>query len=367
MEIGGLALIGLLLASATSIVNVLTDVSRKKALDRNELIAATTCAKFFGAIAYTLVFAWRISSVGIPTFRDNGPLFGFDALHFAPFTTFLIYLAIDIAGITCATLLYFRALQVSPLSLCMPFIAFTPLFLIPTGYVLLRELPSTVKLIGVLLVVLGSLVMHRHLFAISLLEPVKAIVRERGSRYMLMVAFIFSLTNPLDAKLVRMSDAYTLAFCYGILLTLIFAAMSIVRGADWGLVMRSVPYWIILAGVGETAVNLLQFSSHNFIDVVITISLKRAGIVLSVLMGWLIFKERDITDKLIASTVMVAGALMFYLPMTITQSLTVTLITLIGMSIALFITRNQKPDDIHTSVSTLTESSSAAPSGVEPT
>lgn len=367
MEIGGLLLIGLLLATATSVVNVLTDVARKKALDRNELIAATACAKFFGAVAYTIVFAWRLSSAGMPTFRDSGPLFGFAGLHFSPFTSFLVYLAIDMAGVTCATLLYFRALQVSPLSLCMPFIAFTPLFLIPTGYVLLGELPSSVKLIGVLLVVLGSLVMHRQLFAVSWLEPVKAIVRERGSRYMLMVAFIFSLTNPLDAKLVRMSDAYMLAFSYGILLSLIFATMAIVRRADWRLVMRSAPFWIILAGVGETAVNLLQFSSHNFIDVVITISLKRAGIVLSVLMGWLVFKERDITDKLIAATVMVAGALMFYLPLTLKQSLIMTAITLVGMSIALYVTRRRKTEELHPSVSELTESSSAAASGVEPT
>jgi uncharacterized membrane protein len=372
MEIGGLALIGLLLATATSVVNVLTDVSRKKALDRHELIAATSLAKFFGAVAYTIVFVWRVSNVGLPTFRDNGPLFGFESMHFAPFTTFLIYLAIDMAGVTCATLLYFRALQVSPLSLCMPFIAFTPLFLIPTGYVLLRELPSTVKLIGVILVVIGSLVMHRQLFSVSWFEPLKAIVRERGSRYMLMVAFIFSLTNPLDAKLVRMSDAYTLAFSYGILLCLIFATMAVIRRADWKAVMRSAAFWIILAGVGETAVNLLQFSSHNFIDVVITISLKRAGIVLSVLMGWLIFRERDITDKLIASTVMVAGALMFYLPMTLPQSLAVTTIALVGMTIALYVTRKQLRHDehgneIHTSVAELTEASSAAPAGVERT
>lgn len=367
MEVGGLLLIGLLLATATSITNVLTDVARKKALTGHDLIGATSCAKFFGAVAYTIVFAWRISAEGLPTFRDNGPLFGFESLHFSPFITFLIYLTIDMAGVTCATLLYFRALQISPLSLCMPFIAFTPLFLIPTGYVLLRELPSMVKLVGVVLVVTGSLVMHRELFAVGWLEPVKAIVRERGSRYMLMVACIFSITNPLDAKLVRMSDAYTLSFSYGIVLCLIFAVMAFVRRADWRSVMRTVPVWIIAAGVLETIVNLFQFSSHNYIAVVITISLKRAGIVLSVLMGWLVFKERDITDKLIASTVMVAGALMFYLPMTLAQSLIVTAIVIAGLSVALYLTRRRESADIHASVTDLTESSSAAPSGIEPT
>ena len=48
--------------------------------------------------------------------------------------------------------------------------------------------------------------------------------------------------------------------------------------------MHTVPLWVVLAGLLESGVNMLQFSSHNYIAVVITISLKRAGIVLAVLM-----------------------------------------------------------------------------------
>jgi drug/metabolite transporter (DMT)-like permease len=341
MEIGGLSLIGLLFATATSVTNVFADVARKKALDKHDLIAASLSIKFFAALTYTGALSLRLLAGHEVRLRDDGPVFGFEALAFSPPVTFLIYLAMDVSLVACATLLYYRAVQVSPLSLCIPFIAFTPVFLIPTGYVLLRELPSTVKLIGVVLVVAGSLVMHRQLFAVSWAEPFKAILRERGSRYMLMVAFIFSLTNPLDAWLVRMSDAFTQAFAYGLSICLLFGAVALVRRADWRMVMRAVPLWVVMAGALEAAVNILQFSSHNYIAVVITISLKRAGIVLVVLMGWLIFKERGITDKLIAATVMVAGALMFYLPMSLGQSLAIAAVVMVGMSLALYLTRRR--------------------------
>jgi drug/metabolite transporter (DMT)-like permease len=339
MEIGGLSLIGLLLATATSVVNVLTDVTRKKALREQELLAASAWIKGVAALVYGAIFFTRWAGGQTPSIRESGPLFGVEAFHFSPLTTFLLYLALDMVGVAAATLLYFRALQASPLSLCMPFIAFTPLFLIPTGYVLLGELPSSVKLLGVALVVIGSLVMHRELFAVGWLEPAKAIVRERGSRYMLIVAFIFSLTNPLDAKLVRMSDAYTLAFSYGLALFLIFGIAALVRGVEWRRAIRAAAGWIVAAGVLETSVNLLQFSSHKYIPVVITISLKRAGIVLAVLLGWLIFKERDVRDKLIASTVMAVGALLFYLPLTRMQALGLTGTALAGLAIALYLTR----------------------------
>jgi len=348
MDIGGLSFIGLSFATATSLTNVVTDVARKKALAGQDLIAATFGFRLFAAIAYTAVFGFRLLSGHEVTIKETGPVFGIEALSFSPLGTFLIYWAIDISLVAVANLLYFRALQVSPLSVCLPFIAFTPIFLIPTGYVMLRELPSTVKLIGVVLVVVGSLVMHRQLFAVSWAEPFKAIIRERGSRYMLMVAFIFSITNPLDAQLVRMSDAITHSFAFGLGLTLIFGVMALARRAEWSRMMHAVPLWVVLAGLLESIVNMLQFASHNYIAVVITISLKRAGIVLAVLMGWLIFKERDITDKLIAATVMVSGALMFYLPMSMAQAVTVTVAVLIGMSIALYVTRHQTPSSAET-------------------
>src|SRR5581483_11120735 len=116
-------------------------------------------------------------------FRDGGDLFGIPGLHLLPAATYFIYLCIDVLLVSIANILYFRALQVSPLSLCIPFLAFTPIFLIPTGFVMLRELPAAVKLFGVVLVVVGSVLMHRRLFALGWYAPFKAIVQERGSRY----------------------------------------------------------------------------------------------------------------------------------------------------------------------------------------
>ena len=55
--------------------------------------------------------------------------------------------------------------------------------------------------------------------------------------------------------------------------------------------LRTVPGWTVLAGVLE-AVGLLQSSSHNYIAVVYTISIKRAGIVLVILVGWLVFRRK---------------------------------------------------------------------------
>jgi drug/metabolite transporter (DMT)-like permease len=334
--------IGLLLAAATSVSNVLADVSRKKVVDRNELVAATFWIRIFAALVFTIALVARLFSGTVPVIRDGGPLFGISAVTMAPIAVFLIYLAIDVALIGCAQLLLMRALQVSPMSLCIPFMAFTPVFLIVTGYVMIGELPSWIKLLGVGLIVIGSLVMHRRLFAEGWAAPLKAILREKGSRYILLVALILSVTNPIEKRLVTMSDPLTQAFSYCVGLCILFAILVWARHADCRSVMRSTPRWVVLAGVMDAAALLLQFFTFSYLAVVITISIKRAGIVLSVLAGWLIFRERQITDKLIAASVMLGGVLILYLPLNATEALLLMGLVLAGAIVALVVTHPRK-------------------------
>jgi uncharacterized membrane protein len=290
---------------------------------------------------YGLALGWRVLSGTPVEIRDGGALLGMAGLHLEPLPTYLVYLLLDVILVSVCNLLYFKALQVSPMSLCVPFLAFTPVFLIPTGYVMLGELPPAMKLLGVGLIVVGSLVMHWRLFAQDWLAPLRAIVRERGSRYMLMVALLFSITNPLDKKLVQMSDIYTLAFSYGTGMCVFFWLLALARREAVGAALRGNVKWTGTAGLAEGISVLLQFASYAFIDVVIAISIKRAGIVLSVFSGWLFFRERGITDKLIAASVMFAGVLILYLPLTAAQTAVVAAAALAAMAVALYLARNQ--------------------------
>ncbi len=325
-----------------SVTNVFTDVARKHALEKRDLIPATFWIRVAVTVVFLIALAARIAGGASIKIRDSGPLFGIAALHPAPVPAFLVYLVVDVSLITIVMWLYFRALQISPLSMCVPFLAFTPVFLIPSGYVLLGELPAPLKSLGVVLIVVGSLVMHRRLFAIGWTAPFKAVIREKGSRYMLLVSFIFSITNPLDKKLVVMSDVVTEAVAYGLGLCVSFFLLGKLQRADFGAAIRSNIKWVSLAGLSDAVSLLFQLASYTYLAVVITVSIKRAGIVLAVIAGWLFFRERGITDKLIATAVMFCGVLILYLPLNVGQAVTLTLLTLVGMSAALYLTRHEE-------------------------
>ena len=334
-----LSSLGLLMAGATSVSNVVKDVGAKKVLDHHEVIASTFWIRLFAAIVFAGALVVRGLTGTVPTVRGGGAMFGVVAWQLAPVTTWLIYLSIEVILVACSTILFFRAIQVSPISLCMPYISFTPVFLILTGYIILGELPAFQKLIGVVLIFIGSIVMHRQLFASGWWEPVKAVWRERGCLYMLLVGLINSVTNPIDKKLVGMTDAFTQACAFGVGMVIFFTVLAVARRADMRKVIRAAPFWAMLAGTLEAVALLFQLSSHYYIDVVITISIKRAGIILTVLLGWLIFKERDIGDKLIAASVMLTGVLIIYLPLTLGQGLMIAALALAAAAVALYLTR----------------------------
>ena len=329
------------MAATMSITNVLTDVARKRALEGRELLAATFWIRTAVTVVFGIVLVYRLIGGAQVVIRDGGPLFGMESLHLAPIPTFLIYLTINVLLITAVMWLYFRALQISPMSMCIPFLSFTPVFLIPTGFVILGEVPSPLKGLGVALIVVGSMVMHRKLFAEGWMAPVRAVLREKGSRYMLLVSLIFAITNPLDKKLVTMSDVFFEALAYGIGLCLSFWIMTKMARISFGAAARGNWTWISLAGLLDAVSLLFQLASYTYIAVVITVSIKRAGIILAVFSGWLFFHERGITDKVIAASVMFCGVLILYLPVNALQASLITLLTLAGMGLALYLTRER--------------------------
>jgi drug/metabolite transporter (DMT)-like permease len=336
---------GLLMAGTTSVTNVFKDIAGKKVVDQHELVASTFWIRFFAAVVFALALLGRVMVNGLPVIKpDTSPLFGVPGWELAPLPTYFIYLFIEVSLIVCSTLLFFRAMQVSPISLCMPYVSFTPVFLIFTGYLITGETVSAAAIVGVLLIFIGSMVMHRALWERGWLEPVKAIYRERGCLFMLIAGFIMAITNPIDKKLVLMTDAFTQGCGFGVGMSIFFAALALVRRADVKSVIRTTPGWCMVAGAGEAIALLFQLASHNYIQVVITISIKRAGIILTVLMGWLIFKEKGIGDKLIAASVMLVGVLIIYLKLAFGASVLLASGALLAMSVAMYLTRKPATD-----------------------
>jgi len=121
-----------------------------------------------------------------------------------------------------------RALSISPLSLTIPFLAFTPLFMLLTGWVVLREVPNAQGVAGILLIVAGAYAINIDKIRGGVLAPFKAIAREPGSRLMLIVAFIWSISSVYDkVATVNSSPAFYSSF-FSVVYGLIYIPLLVI-------------------------------------------------------------------------------------------------------------------------------------------
>lgn len=76
--------------------------------------------------------------------------------------------------------------------------SFTSAFPIGTSYLLLHEIPSAAGILGLCILVSGSYVPNNSAEHEHFLDPVRSMVRNRGSWYLLVVGFLFAASISYD-------------------------------------------------------------------------------------------------------------------------------------------------------------------------
>lgn len=208
-----------------------------------------------------------------------------------------------------ATLLYIRAINQSDLSITLPLLSFTPVFLLFTSPVMVGDVPTMTGYVGVLLIFSGS-----YLLGIkdrtTVLSPLKAIVREPGARTMLLVALIWSVAANMDKLGVMSTSPFFWAVCVqsfisvGLSIVLWFNRLSL-RGRTGNSLKM-----LLLIGFFTAAGFIFQMSAIELGLVPYVIAIKRTSIIMGVLVGGLYFMEKDLKTRLIATGVMLAGVLL---------------------------------------------------------
>ena len=319
---------GLLMAGGSSLANAVADALRKKAVAGNGAIATAFWFRVVGVLA--LMLMWTVYTV--MSRGGSGPIapqivtvLGPDAHVVASGRRIAAYLAADVALIAVATALYFRAVQQSSLSVTVPMLSFTPVFLLPAGFLMLREVPTFVQIFGVMLVAGGSVLIHRGeldeqtskgRFS-SLRRLWTALMHDRGSRMMMLVALIYSITNPLDKKLAVYYGPYLYTAIYSAATAMILLGWQLLRDARQLRLTREAWPWAGAAGVTDAISLLLLFLAFHWMPVASTITVKRAGAVVTVLLGWKFFRETHLASRLAATCIMILGVCLLSLSVTL--------------------------------------------------
>jgi len=246
------------------------------------------------------------------------------------------YSAVVISGILniIGMILVFRAMESSDLSLSMPMLSFTPVFLVGTSYLLLHEVPSAAGTAGIFIIVSGSYVLNISAEQEHFFDPVRSMMQNRGSWYMLIVAFLYAASINYDKIAMLNSDpvfgmAFTLLIISGgfTLITVTSGKIAKIYPAKgtalppnatgstplpaFSLVPYLIPASLIgfFATIESISINLaytLQIAPY-------VIAIKRLSIIFMVLYGTIICAENEIRTRLLGSVLMVSGAVIILL------------------------------------------------------
>ena len=213
-----------------------------------------------------------------------------------------------------ATVFYMKALKYSDLSIAVPMVTFTPVFLLATSPLILGEFPTLSGLAGLLLVVAGSYLLNIKDIRKGVWSPFRALVREKGPRFMLGVALIWSITSNIDKIGVMHSSVLiwvlavnmlSAAFLFPVALFRVLKNRNLLSGRNLG----------ILTGVGLIAAlrSLFQITAITLTLVAYVISIKRTSAIFGILFGALIFKEKGFRERIMGGAIMVAGVVLITL------------------------------------------------------
>lgn len=210
--------------------------------------------------------------------------------------------------------LYMKAIRRSPLSLTLPYLAFTPVFNTVTGYVLLGETVTLQGFSGIALVVCGAWLLNadtmnsgsrRDIFA-----PFRAIASEPGSRLMLMVAALYSLTSVMGKGALQYVSPGFFAPFYFVLLGLVASILFARRQAHPGKVLTRHPLAHLGVGLFMALMVLTHFYAIQYVEVAYMIAVKRTSLLFGMLYGAWLFAETGLVKNLVAGVLMILGIML---------------------------------------------------------
>lgn len=221
------------------------------------------------------------------------------------YTAFALSLPLEIASI----ILYIKALRLSPLSLSLPFLALTPVFLIFVSFIILGERVSFEGVIGILFITAGSYTLNISKIKEGIFEPLRAITREKGSVLMIVVALIYSLTSSLGKMAIKHSSPLFFGITYYAALAVLFTPIALYKRKSEK-IERGTILSVTLPGIFYSLMVISHMIAISLAQVAYVISVKRMSLVIGVLYGYIFFKEENISERLLGSLMMFMGFIM---------------------------------------------------------
>lgn len=209
--------------------------------------------------------------------------------------------------------LFLSAIRMSPLSMTLPLLAFTPAITIVSGWLMLGEQVGREGISGVLLVTVGAYFLNADINNFSAPGPIRAIIADRGARRMLMVSAIWAITSTLGKKGAVMFGPLQFSFMMTAMIGAVFLSIGMARvksGSARLAFNHRIAATFMIGAIFMAFQEVTHFMAVSMAPVAYMISVKRLSMVIGVIFGWRFFGESHLISRLTGSLIMLAGVIL---------------------------------------------------------
>lgn len=221
---------------------------------------------------------------------------------------FILYLIINSILFSIVTVLFTKSLRISDVSLVSPIMSLLPIFVTIPSYIILGEIPNLYAGIGILLVTLGSYTLEFNTESKTYIDPIKSLYYNKGVQIAFIGLIIASVIPSIDKIGIQMSNPIMWVFLTQLLSGIIIGIFYLnTDNNSFKLDFYNNYKILILVGLFNALIWIFQSYAYTYTQVSYVQSVKRVSIILSILGGYYIFDENNISERLFSSILILIG------------------------------------------------------------
>ena len=224
-----------------------------------------------------------------------------EAFQLAPIYIFYIFLK---SAVVCTAWIFaFLALKSMSVSLYGIMDLSRMVFSTMLGVFVLGESFTLNKAIGVVLVIAGLMMVNAKKSSSSKAVTIPVLVAA------LLNCFFNAVSGTMDKVLMRYMQSTQLQFWFMLFMTLIYGVILIIRKEKISLKNLKSNYWIPIMSISLIVGDKLLFeaNANPASEVTLMTVIKQSSVIVTVLTGWLVFKEKHILYKLMCASIVLTG------------------------------------------------------------
>lgn len=171
------------------------------------------------------------------------------------------------------------------------------------GIFILGETLTLNKTIGVILVIIGLLLVN-----------LKKNTETKGLTYITLIiallnCFFNAVSGTMDKVLMKYMESSQLQFWFMLFMTIIYGIILLIRKEKVSISCLKTNYWIPIMSLSLIIGDRLLFEANAspLSEVTLMTVIKQSSVLITVLTGWIVFKEKNILYKLFCTAIVLTG------------------------------------------------------------